>query len=187
VYEFEGTIIALGLTLPELEGGKLPTNTIRWLEAGGVERESITAWVEASKKNRFLILEALAAEASATLSLRSRQKGLGPGEEAAPAAVRAQAGAGITVTIIDEQNSSSFLRLLALGKQRINFGTSVEVGAGATVTVAHGLGVAPVNVQLTPITASANLPVIPENPTTENFKIKNTGAVGIFCFWLAIG
>lgn len=69
---------------------------------------------------------------------------------------------------------------------RTAFSISGEIGAGATLAVNHGLGAVPSVIQLTPFATLANLPVVPEAPTSSSFKIKNTGGSAIFCYWLAI-
>jgi hypothetical protein len=67
----------------------------------------------------------------------------------------------------------------------------VNVGAGADVTVTHGLGTTPLNIQATwnfwPPAGGPGAPPLVGNQGATTFSINNPTAVGSDAFWRVIG
>lgn len=196
VYEFEGKIKALGLLLPEL-AAKGATGTIQWVE-GEEEREFLFGL--RSAHNRSLNMGVLAEAVNASLEILGRRDA-----EGLSARLRAIVGA-LTATILDDQGRSSFLQVingLATVPRRTDYSRisvaakwGVEEFRSNVITVNHNLGVAPVNVQLTPQTAEGStVPVTPRiiegSKTEASFKfmlqapIKVAAGTEVLVDWVA--
>ena len=158
----------------------LESEALRWFSAG-----SLRQTIKGINSGANYVLELVTA-VGLTAAEEAKIFIEGGGAGAAFNRIRINVGT-FTNTLLDREGKSEFLRLTSLKTDKINYGTTAEIGAGATITVNHGLGVTPKTVILTPITASANEPVIAENPGAVSFKVKNTGGVAIFAFWLAVG
>lgn len=150
--EFEGKIVALGLVLHEAHEIEEVINVIEWIDSNGSANEFISGWLELGSNLHLLQLQSTppAKGGFTAVTIASPDNALTPQDYRVSVTAKT-----LKALILDAEGRSNFLQLLTANNRKINFGQSEAEWPGAVnasniVTIAHGLGVAPKTIIVTP-------------------------------------
>lgn len=149
-YDFDGHIHAQGLDLDTAPAADFSKNQVRWTRTSDGAISGYLASVDAESVDGtfFSQMVALSPDNTDSAVLQAAAENTG----GLLTRLRAIIG-GTQVTMLNGAGESSFLQLNTLAKRKLSFGVNTSnYGAGVTgnVAIAHGLGVAPVIVLLSP-------------------------------------